>query len=260
VDQQRISQTERIKDNCRQIADAVEACDRDASKVARYVSGQHDLHQRLLALRYPALNARFAINELFKATKPTLEATAKTLEAAQSAAALAATKLAETRALWAEYEEKPVVAKPTPAADSPEPKDEIERRVVAKDEVIDSPKPKVPEVVEPNSPKVVGFSSLLNARYAQSDPDAFRRNLADLSWLSRKLGRVPDPDEALTRPKSVVCEPFLGSGTTACAVARLGQGRQFWGSEVDSETSGLARHRVAQELKTDSVVTMTAIR
>ncbi len=53
---------------------------------------------------------------------------------------------------------------------------------------------------------------------------------------------------ALTRPKAVVCDPFLGSGTTACAVARLGQGRRFWGSEIDADTCRIARSRVAQEL------------
>ena len=47
-------------------------------------------------------------------------------------------------------------------------------------------------------------------------------------------------------PKSVVCDPFLGSGTTACAVSRLGQGRRFWGAEIDAETCAIARRRVAE--------------
>ena len=42
--------------------------------------------------------------------------------------------------------------------------------------------------------------------------------------------------KALTRPKATVCDPFLGSATTACAVARLGQGRRFWGAEIDADT------------------------
>jgi hypothetical protein len=54
--------------------------------------------------------------------------------------------------------------------------------------------------------------------------------------------------KALTGPKATVCDPFLGSGTTACAVARLGQGRRFWGSEIDADTWRIARSRVAQDL------------
>ena len=53
----------------------------------------------------------------------------------------------------------------------------------------------------------------------------------------------------LTRPKAVVCDPFLGSGTTAVAVARLGQGRRFVGSEIDPDTCKVARNRVAEELE-----------
>jgi hypothetical protein len=52
---------------------------------------------------------------------------------------------------------------------------------------------------------------------------------------------------ALTRPKATICDPFLGSGTTACAVARLGQGRRFLGAEIDLDTCTLARSRVALE-------------
>jgi site-specific DNA-methyltransferase (adenine-specific) len=55
---------------------------------------------------------------------------------------------------------------------------------------------------------------------------------------------------ALTGPRSTICDPFLGAGTTACAVARLGQGRRFWGAEVDPETCAIARSRVAEEVGT----------
>jgi site-specific DNA-methyltransferase (adenine-specific) len=55
---------------------------------------------------------------------------------------------------------------------------------------------------------------------------------------------------ALTGPRSTICDPFLGAGTTACAVARLGQGRRFWGSEIDAEACALARSRVAEEVQT----------
>ena len=54
--------------------------------------------------------------------------------------------------------------------------------------------------------------------------------------------------KALTRPKSTICDPFLGSGTTACAVARLGEGRKFVGSEIDPDTCKIARNRVAEEI------------
>ena len=40
----------------------------------------------------------------------------------------------------------------------------------------------------------------------------------------------------------------LGSGTTAVAVARAGQGRTFVGCEVDRVHCAVARRRVAEEL------------
>jgi DNA modification methylase len=55
--------------------------------------------------------------------------------------------------------------------------------------------------------------------------------------------------KALTRPRAVICDPFLGSGTTACAVTRLGQGRRFWGAEIDHDTCKIARSRVAELLR-----------
>jgi ParB-like chromosome segregation protein Spo0J len=63
--------------------------------------------------------------------------------------------------------------------------------------------------------------------------------------------------KALSGPSSVVCDPFLGSGTTACAVARLGQGRRFWGSEVDAQTCAIARRRVGEDLKLPGVPVKT---
>jgi predicted RNA methylase len=56
--------------------------------------------------------------------------------------------------------------------------------------------------------------------------------------------------KALTGPRSTICDPFLGSGTTACAVARLGQGRRFLGSEIDGQACAIARSRVAEEVHT----------
>jgi site-specific DNA-methyltransferase (adenine-specific) len=55
--------------------------------------------------------------------------------------------------------------------------------------------------------------------------------------------------KALTGPRAVICDPFSGSGTTACAVARLGQGRRFWGSEIDAGACAIARSRVAEEMR-----------
>jgi hypothetical protein len=54
---------------------------------------------------------------------------------------------------------------------------------------------------------------------------------------------------ALTGPKATVCDPFLGSATTACACVRLGGNRRFWGAEVDPETYAVARNRVAEEAR-----------
>lgn len=55
--------------------------------------------------------------------------------------------------------------------------------------------------------------------------------------------------KTLTRPRAVIGDPFLGSGTTACAVASLGHGRKFCGSEIDPDTCKIARNRVAEELR-----------
>jgi hypothetical protein len=50
--------------------------------------------------------------------------------------------------------------------------------------------------------------------------------------------------EALTEPGELVCDPFLGSGTTA-AVAH-GLGRRFVGCDVDELAARTARNRVAE--------------
>jgi DNA modification methylase len=54
---------------------------------------------------------------------------------------------------------------------------------------------------------------------------------------------------ALTGSKATVCDPFLGSATTACACVRLGGNRRFWGAEVDPETYAIGRGRVAEEAR-----------
>jgi ParB-like chromosome segregation protein Spo0J len=62
--------------------------------------------------------------------------------------------------------------------------------------------------------------------------------------------------KALSGPKSVVCDTFLGSGTTACAVARLGQWRRFWGSEIDPDTYRIARSRITEEVREGGTATV----
>lgn len=50
----------------------------------------------------------------------------------------------------------------------------------------------------------------------------------------------------LTHPGSFVSDPFLGSGTTAVAVAMAGQGRRFLGCDVDATCTRIARRRVSE--------------
>jgi hypothetical protein len=50
---------------------------------------------------------------------------------------------------------------------------------------------------------------------------------------------------ALCPPKGICCDPFVGSGTTAVACARLR--RRFIGFEIDPQTAGRARARLAEE-------------
>jgi hypothetical protein len=64
--------------------------------------------------------------------------------------------------------------------------------------------------------------------------------------------------KALTGPKATVCDPFLGSGTTACACLRLGGGRSFWGSEVDPRAWAVARSRIAGEARAGGTATVPA--
>ena len=46
-----------------------------------------------------------------------------------------------------------------------------------------------------------------------------------------------------TRPGQVICDPFMGSGTTGLAALRLG--RRFCGIEMDRETFNTAEARLA---------------
>ena len=53
--------------------------------------------------------------------------------------------------------------------------------------------------------------------------------------------------ESVSSPGDLVCDPFLGSGTTAVACVRLG--RRIIGCDIDSAQVETARARVALELK-----------
>jgi ParB-like chromosome segregation protein Spo0J len=50
--------------------------------------------------------------------------------------------------------------------------------------------------------------------------------------------------EALTAPGDLVCDPFVGSGTTAVVALRLG--RRFLGCDLDGRAVGIARSRLAE--------------
>jgi DNA modification methylase len=49
-----------------------------------------------------------------------------------------------------------------------------------------------------------------------------------------------------TDVEDVVCDPYMGSGTTAIACIRTG--RQFWGIEIDPGYFDIARKRIQEEL------------
>ena len=63
---------------------------------------------------------------------------------------------------------------------------------------------------------------------------------------------------ALTGPQATVCDPFLGSGTTACACILLGGGRRFRGSEVDPDAHRIARSRIAGAVRGGGRATTSA--
>jgi DNA methylase len=65
--------------------------------------------------------------------------------------------------------------------------------------------------------------------------------------------------DALTGAKATVCDPFLGSATTACACVRLGSGRKFWGSEIDPRAFAIARSRIAGDVKTGGTTAIPAM-
>ena len=60
--------------------------------------------------------------------------------------------------------------------------------------------------------------------------------------------------EKLSRPGDLVCDPQLGSGTTAVACKMLG--RKFIGGDIDEKMVKIAKHRIATEGHVDSTPTL----
>ena len=58
-----------------------------------------------------------------------------------------------------------------------------------------------------------------------------------------------------TNPGDLVCDPFLGSGTTALACLKLG--RRFVGCENDPASYAIARDRITQALNQPDMFTAT---
>jgi 23S rRNA G2445 N2-methylase RlmL len=58
--------------------------------------------------------------------------------------------------------------------------------------------------------------------------------------------------ERLTEPNDLICDPFLGGGTTAIAAVRLS--RRIVGCDIDGDMVETARRRVALELEKQKVV------
>jgi len=53
---------------------------------------------------------------------------------------------------------------------------------------------------------------------------------------------MADLVERLTKPGQLVCDPFLGGGTTALVALALG--RRFIGCDIDAAAIAIARRRV----------------
>jgi hypothetical protein len=71
----------------------------------------------------------------------------------------------------------------------------------------------------------------------------------DLHPWQQPVGEAYYFVERLCPPGGLVCDPFMGSGTTAVAVRRAGGGRRFAGCESDLRLVRAARSRVAQALR-----------
>ena len=66
---------------------------------------------------------------------------------------------------------------------------------------------------------------------------------------------APYPVELIVRPIVATCppgglvfDPFMGSGTTALAVTKIGGGRRFYGTDINPESVEEARGRIAEDL------------
>jgi site-specific DNA-methyltransferase (adenine-specific) len=64
-------------------------------------------------------------------------------------------------------------------------------------------------------------------------------------WGQSESG-MADLIERLTYPEQVICDPFLGGGTTGAVAVRLG--RRFIGMDISEEAIATARQRIAERL------------
>lgn len=82
------------------------------------------------------------------------------------------------------------------------------------------------------------------------------RDVWSFPWNGGKRGfKGQKPDEmmdrivgALTMPGDLVLDPFVGTGSTAAAVVRAGEGRRYVGWELNVDHAGLAAGRIREEL------------
>jgi len=68
-------------------------------------------------------------------------------------------------------------------------------------------------------------------------------------WGQSESG-MADVIDRLTDPGQVICDPFLGAGTTG--VAAVGMGRRFIGFDVDSDCTAIADERLAKTIEVSS--------
>jgi len=67
------------------------------------------------------------------------------------------------------------------------------------------------------------------------------------------IGLVVRPIIACCPPGGRVLDPFMGSGTTALAVLRMGEGREFYGTELNQDSVKEAYDRLGPELQQGSL-------
>lgn len=88
------------------------------------------------------------------------------------------------------------------------------------------------------------FSNGSTARLPRFDDllESPRRSKDDHEW-EQTVDPLVQLIEAFTEPGDLICDPFLGSGSTAVAAQQTG--RCFWGCDVDEVAIGKARERLS---------------